>query len=125
MAVTDILVCMLPLTSETANFLNADLFGKLPHGASLVHVGRGPQLDRQALLDALDTGQLSAAFVDVTAPEPLPKGHRFWSHPKVAITPHIASMTQPETAVKVVVENLRRYASGETMAGLVARDRRY
>jgi glyoxylate/hydroxypyruvate reductase A len=125
LAATDILICLLPLTSDTTNFLNADLFSKLPSGASLIHVGRGPQLGHEVLLEALDSGHLSGAFVDVTAPEPLPKGHRFWSHPKIVVTPHVASMTQPETAVKVVVENLRRRSSGEAMTGLVDRDRGY
>lgn len=116
---TDILICLLPLTNETHGILNADLFALLPKGARLLHTGRGPQLDPQALIDALDSGQLSAAMMDVTDPEPLPIGHPLWSHPKVLITPHIASVTQPETAARSVIENIRRHRAGENMIGLI------
>ncbi|GAA5626250.1 glyoxylate/hydroxypyruvate reductase A [Brucella sp. NBRC 12953] len=116
---TDILICLLPLTNETQGILNADLFALLPKGARLLHTGRGPQLDPQALIDALDSGQLSAAMMDVTNPEPLPIGHPLWSHPKVLITPHIASVTQPETAARSVIENIRRHRAGENMIGLI------
>jgi glyoxylate/hydroxypyruvate reductase A len=116
---TDILICLLPLTNETQGILNADLFALLPKGARLLHIGRGPQLDPQALIDALDSGQLSAAMMDVTDPEPLPIGHPLWSHPKVLITPHIASVTQPETAARSVIENIRRHRAGENMIGLI------
>ena len=125
LAATDVLVCLLPLTSETRNILDAKLLNALPCGASLVHVGRGAQLDHQALLDALDSGWISSAVVDVTAPEPLPANHRFWSHPRILLTPHIASMTQPETAVDLVLENIRRHQAGEPLVGLVSRDRGY
>ncbi|MCD4509616.1 glyoxylate/hydroxypyruvate reductase A [Brucella pseudogrignonensis] len=116
---TDILICLLPLTNETQGILNADLFALLPKGARLLHTGRGPQLDPQALIDALDSGELSAAMMDVTDPEPLPIGHPLWSHPKVLITPHIASVTQPETAARSVIENIRRHRAGENMIGLI------
>lgn len=116
---TDILICLLPLTNETQGILNADLFALLPKGARLLHTGRGPQLDPQALIDALDSGQLSAAMMDVTDPEPLPIGHPLWSHPKVLITPHIASVTQPKTAARSVIENIRRHRAGENMIGLI------
>jgi glyoxylate/hydroxypyruvate reductase A len=125
LARTDILVCLVPLTDQTRGILDAKLFGQLPRGASLVHAGRGAHLVDADLRAALDSGQLDAVVTDVTDPEPLPPGHWMWSHPRVWVTPHIATMTQPESAADVVLENLRRLESGETMIGLVDRKRGY
>jgi glyoxylate/hydroxypyruvate reductase A len=115
----DILVCLLPLTAATHGILDSRLFSALPPGASLINVGRGGHLDRQALLTALDSGRLSAAILDVCEPEPLPQAHPFWSHPRILLTPHIASTTQPETAALVVLDNIRRHRRGEPLRHVI------
>lgn len=104
LAGTDILINVLPMTPETRGLLDRALFDALPRGAALIHMGRGGQLVEEDLLAALDSGQLSGASLDVFATEPLPRGHPFWDHPKILVTPHIAG----EAEAGAVVENVRR-----------------
>jgi glyoxylate/hydroxypyruvate reductase len=125
LARTDILVCLLPLTPQTQGMLNRELFAKLPRGASLIQTGRGKHLVQADLLDALASGQLDIAILDVTDPEPLPADDPLWTHPRVRITPHIASATRPDGAVRAVLDNLRRHREGQPMLGLVDRTRGY
>jgi glyoxylate/hydroxypyruvate reductase A len=125
LARTDILVCLLPLTSETRGILNTRLFEALPRGGQLVNVGRGGHLVEADLIEALDHGVLSAAVLDVAEHEPLPAGHPFWSHPRILLTPHIASMTTPEAAVEFVLETIARHRRGDALPGQVDLDRGY
>ncbi len=89
------------------------------------NLGRGDHLVEADLLDALDRHHLSAAILDVCSVEPLPQEHPFWTHPKVMLTPHIASMTQPDTSAEAVLDNLRRHREGLPLVGLVDRARGY
>lgn len=122
---TDILVCLLPLTDSTRGILDRRVFETLPANAAVINVGRGGHLVERDLLDALDSGRLRAAILDVCDEEPPAPGHPFWTHPRLWLTPHIASTTQPESAAEAVLANLARHARGEAMHGLVDRTRGY
>jgi glyoxylate/hydroxypyruvate reductase A len=116
---------VLPLTEQTEGILNKALFAQLPKGAALINMGRGGHLREDDLLQALDSGQLSAAIVDVLQQEPAAMDHPFWKHPQIMLTPHIAAMTQPESAFAGLLENIRRFERGEKMLGQVDRGQGY
>ncbi len=117
----EIVVLLLPLTGKTENILNRETLALLPKGAVVINPGRGALIDDDALLVALDKGQVGHATLDVFRTEPLPHDHPFWGHPQVTVTPHIASETRPETASLVVAENIRRAEAGEELLYLVDR----
>ncbi|MET1026139.1 MAG: glyoxylate/hydroxypyruvate reductase A [Dongiaceae bacterium] len=115
----EILICLLPLTPDTSGILDRRLFDLLPDRACLINAARGPHLVEDDLLAALDSGKLNHAVLDVFAVEPLPSAHRFWTHPKVTVTPHIAAITRPGTGATLIVENYRRALAGEALKNQV------
>ncbi|TGD43649.1 glyoxylate/hydroxypyruvate reductase A [Pseudotabrizicola sediminis] len=116
-----IVVTLLPRTPETENTLNATTLALPARGAVILNPGRGPLIDDAALLDALDSGQIGHATLDVFRVEPLPQDHAFWAHPRVTVTPHIAADTRPESASGVIAENIRRAEAGEPLLHRVDR----
>ncbi|HSW69062.1 MAG TPA: glyoxylate/hydroxypyruvate reductase A [Gammaproteobacteria bacterium] len=116
---TDILVCMLPLTPATKNILNHDTFSQLKPNACLINLGRGEHLLEKDLLAALDSKKLHHAYLDVFSEEPLPSDHPFWEHPDIHVTPHVASVTQPKTAVPQLLKAYKKLLNGEAVVNLV------
>ena len=121
----DILICLVALTPETRGILNADLFRHLAPGAGLINVGRGAHLNEADLLSALDSGQLTAASLDVTSVEPLPAGHPFWRHPRIFLTPHLAADVDPETCAVAIAQQIARIEAGLPLEHLAERARGY
>jgi len=109
---SEILVLLLPQTAETTHIVDARALAIMPKAAKIINPGRGPLIDDDALLDALNCGQIGHATLDVFATEPLPPEHPYWAHPNVTVTPHIASETRPKSASEVIAENIVRGESG-------------
>ncbi len=121
----EIVILLLPATPDTENTLNADTLEFLAKDAVIINPGRGPLIDDDALIAALDTGQIGHATLDTFRVEPLPADHPFWHHPKVTVTPHIASETRAAWSSKTIAENVRRGEAGEPFLYLVDRQRGY
>jgi glyoxylate/hydroxypyruvate reductase A len=122
---TDFLINLLPLTESTKNILNKAVFQKLPKNAFLINVGSGAHVVAEDLIDQLDSNQLAGAFLDVFREEPLPKAHPFWKHPKIQITPHVASLTNVDSATDQISENYRRFLKKEALLNRVSLDKGY
>ena len=126
---TDLLVMSLPDTEETRNILNRDRIMSLPEGAFIVNVGRGSAIDEDALADALDSGRLAGAALDVFRTEPLPKDNRLWNTRGLVVTPHVAgNLTLAYTVdknVEMFCEDLRNFAAGKPLKYLVDRKKGY
>ena len=120
-----IVVLLLPKTPDTENLLNARILTMLPDGAVILNPGRGALIDDAALLAELTSGRLGHATLDVFREEPLPADHPFWAHPRVTVTPHIAADTRPESAARVIADNIRRSEAGLPLRHLVDRTRGY
>ncbi len=125
LSTTSILVCLLPLTEDTRNILDKELFKKLPKDAYVINVARGGHLVEKDLLNMVDSGHLSGASLDVFSQEPLPQDHPFWGHPNIHITPHIASISSPKSIVPQILENYNRLAKGEQLKNVVSTSKGY
>jgi glyoxylate/hydroxypyruvate reductase A len=121
----EIVVLLTPLTRQTENLMDAERLALPARGFVLLNPGRGALVDDDALLAALEAGQVGHATLDVFRQEPLPEGHPFWSHPRVTVTPHVAAETRPATAVRALAENVRRGEAGLPLLHLVDRGAGY
>ena len=125
LATTQVLINLLPLTADTRGLVNATLLAALPAGAAVVNLARGAHVVDADLLAALDSGHVSHAVLDVFHTEPLPPGHRYWTHPQVTVLPHASAMTDARSASAVVAANIEALAAGRPLANLVLAGRGY
>jgi glyoxylate/hydroxypyruvate reductase A len=124
-AEAEILVLLLPATADTHRILNARRIALMPLDACLINAARGQLVDHPALLAALGAGLLRHATMDVYDVEPLPPNDPYWTHPRVTVTPHIASVTRPRTASQSIVDQIARHRRGEPFLHIVDRTRGY
>lgn len=121
LAEAEILISILPVTDQTRDLLNKDRLARMPRGAALVNIGRGAHVVDADLLAALDSGQLRAAILDVFRTEPPAANDPLWTHPRVILTPHVASGADPDSIARTLVARIRRHAAGDGIDHLVDR----
>jgi len=119
LAISDVAVCLVPLTPQTKGVLNARTLAKIKAGGCVINVARGGHVVTQDLIAALDSGHLRHAYLDVFEQEPLPADSPLWCHPRVTITPHTAALTEPRTSVRKIAENVERVRRGQPALNLV------
>jgi phosphoglycerate dehydrogenase-like enzyme len=126
-AVSDHLVLACPLTSETRNLINARVLASARRGLHIINVARGGLIDDRALLQALDSGIVQRASLDVTEPEPLPAGHPFYSYPGIRLTPHISyqSAINPSRLKRITLDNISALINGGKLRNLIDPSRGY
>lgn len=122
---TRVLVCVLPLTSETSNMLNRANMSKMPEGSYLINVARGAHLAEPDLIALIKSGHIAGATLDVFRNEPLPKQHPFWQEPRISITPHIAALTLYNESIRQIAGKIAALERGEPIAGVVDKQRGY
>jgi len=125
LGVSDILVCALPLTAQTEGLLDARAFAAMPRGSYLINIARGAHVVEDDLIDAVRSGQLAGAALDVQRREPLPADDPLWAVPGISITPHIAAQSSPHTIALQFVQGWRCLQRGEAPHNLVDRARGY
>jgi glyoxylate/hydroxypyruvate reductase len=125
LAGTRILVCLLPLTSETEGIINARTLARLKPGGYVINVARGAHLVDEDLIASLDSGHLAGAALDVFRTEPLPPEHPFWKHPKIAVTPHMSARTLRDESIAQISGKIRAFERGEPVSGVVDPKRGY
>lgn len=123
----DHLVLAVPATPQTRHLVDATLLAQAKPGAHLINVARGSVVDQAALLAALDRGQLGFATLDVTEPEPLPAGHRLYTHPRVRLTPHLSAnyTVARGKLLDKILGDITRFAQGQPPRDLVEPARGY
>jgi len=121
----NILVCTVPYTQKTHHLLDRNLFKKLNKETYLINVSRGKVQNEKNIVEYIDNGTLSGAFLDVFETEPLPKSSEIWKHEKIQITPHNASITNEDAAVPQILENYKRLASGKFLINQVNIENEY
>ena len=119
------LVCLLPLTTETRDILNRDSLSRLQPGGYVINVARGAHLVDEDLLALLDSGHLAGATLDVFRVEPLPRSHPFWNHPKISLTPHTSARTLRTESIAQIAFKIGALQRGESVLGCVDAARGY